>query len=45
MSDTLLWPRYSSPADIVDIESIPLAQRGLPESTCAILRRAATLSD
>ena len=43
MSETLLWPRYSSPADIVDIESIPLAQRGLPESTCAILRRAATL--
>ena len=41
MSEELLWPRYSSPADIAEIESIPLEQRGLPESTYAILRRAA----
>jgi fatty-acyl-CoA synthase len=39
----LLWPRYSDPADIVAIESIPLAERGLPESTYAALKRAATL--
>ena len=39
----LLWPRYASPADLKDIESIPLAQRGLPESTYALLARAATL--
>ena len=41
MSEALLWPRYSSPADIAEIESIPLSQRGLPESTYAIVRRAA----
>jgi fatty-acyl-CoA synthase len=39
----LLWPRYSDPADIVAIESIPLAERGLPESTYAALERAAAL--
>jgi len=38
----LLWPRYATPADIAAIESIPLAQRGLPESTYAALQRAAT---
>jgi fatty-acyl-CoA synthase len=39
----LLWPHYASPADLEDIESIPLAQRGLPESTYALLGRAARL--
>lgn len=39
----LLWPRYATPADLEDIESIPLAQRGLPESTYDLLLRAATL--
>ncbi|MEW2484293.1 acyl-CoA synthetase [Mycobacterium sp. NPDC049093] len=39
----LLWPRYSGPTDLADIESVPLAQRGLPESTYALLARAATL--
>lgn len=39
----LLWPRYATPADLEDIESIPLAQRGLPESTYDLLVRAATL--
>ena len=39
----LLWPLYATPADIAAIESIPLAQRGLPESTYAALQRAATL--
>jgi fatty-acyl-CoA synthase len=39
----LLWPHYASPADLEDIESIPLAQRGLPESTYALLARAARL--
>ena len=41
MSEALLWPRYSSPADLPAIEEIPLAQRPLPESTYAILHRAA----
>jgi len=39
----LLWPRYASPADLKEIESIPLAHRGLPESTYALLARAAAL--
>jgi fatty-acyl-CoA synthase len=39
----LLWPRYSDPADIVAIESIPLADRALPETTYAALERAAAL--
>jgi fatty-acyl-CoA synthase len=37
----LLWPRYATPADLTDIESIPLAERGLPESTYELLARAA----
>jgi fatty-acyl-CoA synthase len=39
----LLWPPYATPADIDAIELIPLAQRGLPESTYAALDRAAAL--
>jgi fatty-acyl-CoA synthase len=38
-----LWPRYASPSDIAHIEAIPLAERGLPGSTYAVLKRAATL--
>lgn len=41
MTTNLLWPRYSEPADVVAIESIPLSERGLPESTYAVLKRAA----
>lgn len=41
-SEELLWPRYESPADLEAIESIPLEARGLPESTYALLVRAAT---
>ena len=37
----LLWPRYDSPQDLADIEALPLTARGLPESTYALLRRAA----
>ncbi|MEZ0384244.1 acyl-CoA synthetase [Mycobacterium sp. pW045] len=43
MSDDALWPRYGSPADLADIESTPLSQRGLPLTTYEILHRAATL--
>jgi fatty-acyl-CoA synthase len=39
----LLWPRYATPADLTDIESIPLAERGLPESTYELIARAARL--
>ncbi|BDU03366.1 MULTISPECIES: acyl-CoA synthetase [Nocardia] len=41
MTEDLLWPRYADPADLLDIESVPLAERGLPESTYALLTRAA----
>jgi fatty-acyl-CoA synthase len=43
MSDDLLWPRYAGPDDLAEIESVPLATRGLPESTYALLVRAAAL--
>ncbi|HTJ68454.1 MAG TPA: acyl-CoA synthetase [Actinospica sp.] len=41
--DPLLWPRYAEPADIASIESVPLSERGLPESTYSLLVRAADL--
>lgn len=37
------WPRYAGPEDLAAIEAVPLAERGLPESTYALLSRAATL--
>ncbi|WP_067902187.1 acyl-CoA synthetase [Nocardia vaccinii] len=40
-SEELLWPRYSHPGDLAEIEAVPLAARGLPESTYALLTRAA----
>jgi fatty-acyl-CoA synthase len=43
MTTDLLWPRYATPSDLDAIESIPLRERGLPESTYAVLKRAATL--
>ncbi|WP_431956950.1 acyl-CoA synthetase [Nocardia lijiangensis] len=41
-AEDLLWPRYAAPEDLAAIESVPLAARGLPESTYALLVRAAT---
>ncbi|MGI5132257.1 acyl-CoA synthetase [Pseudonocardia sp. CA-107938] len=41
MTGTALWPRYAGPGDLAAIEAVPLADRGLPESTYALLRRAA----
>ncbi|MCP2288914.1 acyl-CoA synthetase [Nocardia amikacinitolerans] len=40
-AEDLLWPRYADPEDLAAIESVPLAARGLPESTYALLVRAA----
>ena len=42
MTDDLLWPRYADPSDLAAIEAVPLAARGLPDSTYALLTRAAT---
>ncbi|MGO4614974.1 acyl-CoA synthetase [Nocardia sp. 2YAB30] len=39
----LLWPRYAGPSDLPEIESVPLAEPRLPESTYALLVRAAEL--
>ena len=41
MTGASLWPRCSEPADLAAIEAVPLAGRGLPESTYALLSRAA----
>jgi fatty-acyl-CoA synthase len=38
-----LWPNYQHPGDLHTIEAVPLAERGLPESTYALLLRAAAL--
>ncbi|MFE3188424.1 acyl-CoA synthetase [Nocardia sp. NPDC059240] len=42
-TEELLWPRYVAPEDLAAIESVPLAARGLPETTYALLARAAAL--
>ncbi|NBH03574.1 acyl-CoA synthetase [Amycolatopsis sp. SID8362] len=41
MTGASLWPRYAEPTDLAAIEAVPLAERGLPESTYALLQRAA----
>ncbi|MEQ0558490.1 acyl-CoA synthetase [Amycolatopsis sp. NEAU-NG30] len=41
MTGASLWPRYAEPADLAAIEAVPLADRHLPESTYALLCRAA----
>lgn len=43
MTTELLWPRYAAPTDLTTIEAVPLRDRGLPESTYALLTRAARL--
>ena len=40
---SLLWPSCDGPDDLVAVERIPLAARGLPASTYAALARAASL--
>lgn len=42
MTGPLLWPDYATPDDLAAIEAVPLEARGLPESTYALLSRAAT---
>lgn len=43
MDEDLLWPRYEHPSDVEVIETVPLNERGLPETTYALLFRAAKL--
>ncbi|MFI8975170.1 acyl-CoA synthetase [Nocardia asteroides] len=40
--EELLWPPYADPEDLAAIEAVQLSARGLPESTYALLVRAAT---
>src|ERR1700760_3026043 len=42
-SDRVLWPRLSGPADLAQVERVPLSERGLPSSTYELVRRAAEL--
>jgi fatty-acyl-CoA synthase len=37
------WPQYSRPAHVEAIERVPLAERGVPTTTLAVLRRAAAM--
>lgn len=39
----LLWPTASGPDDLARIEQVPLAERGLPGTSCELLTRAAAL--
>jgi len=41
MSPSLLWPVCDGPESLLEIERIPLHQRGLPDSTYALVVRAA----
>ena len=42
-SELSLWPRFSAPADLAEVERIPLSDRGLPASTYELVTRAAEL--
>jgi fatty-acyl-CoA synthase len=42
MTEDLLWPDYATPGDLATIEAVPLEKRDLPESTYALLTRAAS---
>jgi fatty-acyl-CoA synthase len=42
MTEDLLWPDYTGLDDLATIEAVPLGVRGLPDSTYALLARAAT---
>jgi fatty-acyl-CoA synthase len=42
-SELPLWPAFSGPADLAEVERIPLSERGLPASTYELVTRAAEL--
>ena len=42
-AEGLLWPGLSGPADLAEVERIPLDDRGLPASTYELVTRAARL--
>jgi hypothetical protein len=38
-----LWPEFADPADLAEVEQIPLSERGLPATTYELVTRAAVL--
>jgi len=42
-SSLTLWPAFSDPADLVEVEQFPLSERGLPATTYELVKRAAEL--
>ncbi|MBV9006103.1 MAG: AMP-binding protein [Solirubrobacterales bacterium] len=38
-----LWPAFSGPAGLAEVERVPLGERGLPASTYELVTRAAEL--
>ncbi len=42
-TESRLWPAFSGPADLAELERVPLSERGLPASTYELVRRAAEL--
>jgi fatty-acyl-CoA synthase len=43
LRDDLLWPPFTGPEDLAEVERIPLSERGLPVSTYELVTRAANL--
>src|ERR1700752_1374702 len=39
----LLWPPFTGPSALAEVERVPLSERGLPASTYELVRRAAEL--
>ena len=42
-SELALWPPFSGPAHLAEVERTPLGDRGLPASTYELVRRATEL--
>ena len=42
-SELALWPPFSGPAHLAEVERTPLGDRGLPASTYELVTRAAEL--
>jgi fatty-acyl-CoA synthase len=42
-SELPLWPSFSGPSDLAEVERIPLSERGLPATTYELVSRAAEL--
>jgi fatty-acyl-CoA synthase len=43
ISQPPLWPDFGRPSQLTEVERVPLSERGLPDSTYELVRRAAEL--